>query len=105
MLRLVAPQALREPQRNAVEGNAVQRGAPGLARRNRQGARQRSGGDDLAGRERRVDTVVREQADEMAQRGERTIEDVGGVAAVDHTTVADKIDLERGQRPAPVRSI
>src|SRR4051794_36050938 len=54
------PGGSRKPNRPAAELNAVKPRAPTLAGRDRKGAGQGAGGDDVA--------TAREQADEMAQR-------------------------------------
>ena len=82
------PRRLRKPQPRAVERDAVERCAPGFAGPDRHGARQRPGGDDLAGRKRRMDPVVRQQPDKMTERGERAVENVRGIAPVDVPAVA-----------------
>src|SRR5262245_45831821 len=57
-----------EPNRPAAELDAMKRRTPALAGQNRKGAGQGAGGDDVAGCEWRIDRIVRQQADEMAQR-------------------------------------
>src|SRR6516164_8435439 len=73
MTRLPDPAGSREPNRPAAEFDAVKRRAPALAGQDWKGARQGAGGDDVAGCERRIDRIAREQGDEMAQRRQRAI--------------------------------
>jgi hypothetical protein len=47
-----------------------------------------------ARRQRRMDGIARQQADQVTQRRKRSIEHVGGAAAVDHAAVAQQVDLE-----------
>src|SRR5215475_1284657 len=83
-----------EPNRPATELDAVKRRAPALAGQDWKGARQGAGGDDVAGCQRRIDRIAREQGDEMAQRRQRAVEDVGAMAAIDHGAIAQQIDLK-----------
>ena len=78
----------REPNRPAAEFDAVKRRAPALAGQDRKGAGQGAGSDDVAGCERRIDWIAREQADEMAQRRQRAVEHIGGMAAIDQGAIA-----------------
>jgi hypothetical protein len=65
-----ATSASRKPNGPAAELDAVKRRAPALAGQDRKGAGQGAGGDDVAGCERRIDRIAREQADEMALNAE-----------------------------------
>ena len=80
----------------------MKRRAPALARQDWKGARQGAGGDDVAGCERRIDRIAREQGDEMAQRRQRAVEDIGAMAAIDHGTIAQQIDLETCEIGSPI---
>ena len=79
-----------------VEGDAGQRGRPYLARRDRRDACQRARRDDLAGGERRIDRVARQQLDEMAQGRERPPQDIGRLPLVNklpsHSRSTVKVD-------------
>jgi len=72
----------------------VKRRAPALAGQDRKGAGQGAGGDDVADCERRVDRIAREQADEMAQSGQRAVEHIVSMTALDHGAIAQQLDLE-----------
>src|SRR5262245_12132764 len=88
MTRLPDPAGSREPNRPAAEFDAVKRRAPALAGQDWKGARQGAGGDDVAGCERRIDRIAREQGDEMTQCRQRAVEDIGAMAVIDHGAIA-----------------
>src|SRR5215467_2944430 len=102
MTRLPDPAGSREPNRPAAEFDAVKRRTPALAGQDWKGARQGAGGDDVAGCERRIDRIAGEQADEMAQRRQRAVEDIGAMAAIDHGAIAQQIDLEACEIGSPI---
>src|SRR5215470_14120990 len=91
-----------EPNRPAAELDAMKRRTPALAGQDRKGAGQGAGGDDVAGCEWRIDRIVRQQADEMAQRREGAVEHIGGMAAIDHVAIAQQFDLEREEISDPI---
>ena len=68
-------------------------------------ARQRPGRDDLAGGQRRVHRIVREQPDEMTKRRERPFQDIGRPAVINDHPVAQQIELEGRQRLLPRSSL
>jgi hypothetical protein len=53
---------------DCVKGDSSRGSGPCLARDDRHGLRQRAGADNLAGRERRIDRIARQQANEITQR-------------------------------------
>ena len=79
----------------------MERGAPNLAGLDRHGAGERSRGVDLAGGERRIDRIIRQEPDQMPERGERAVEHIGGMAAIDVPAVAEKVDVEARERREP----
>ena len=91
-----------EPNRPAAELDAVKRRAPALPGQDRKGAGQGAGGDDVAGCERGIDRIAREQADELPQRRQRAVENIGGLAAIDHSTIAQQLDLETSEIGHPI---
>src|SRR6516164_658867 len=47
--------------------------------------------------------IARQQADEVAQRRKRSVENVGRMAVVDDAPLTKKVDLEAGKRFLPFR--
>ena len=91
-----------KPSANFMKRNSGWRGAPHLAGGNRHGSGQRAGADDLAGSERRVERVARQQTYKVAQRRERAAQHVFGMTPVDQPAVAIQLDLECRQRRAAI---
>ena len=46
--------------------------------------------------------IAREQADELPQRRQRAVENIGGLAAIDHSTIAQQLDLETSEIGHPI---
>ena len=94
---------LIKPQPDGIQRDTVERGAPGFTGLHLHGARERSCRYNLACRKRRIDGIARQQADKVTQRGNRSVENVRGAAAICHAAVAKQIDLEGGKRILPLR--
>src|SRR5262245_23166075 len=105
MTRLPDPAGSREPNRPAAELDAVKRRAPALAGQDWKGARQGAGGDDVAGCQRRIDRIAREQGDKMAQRRQRAVEDIGAMTGIDRSAIAQQIDLETCEIGNPIGGV
>src|SRR3984893_629783 len=96
---------LLEPQADAIQRDTMERGAPGFTGIHRHGTRERPRGHNLARCERRIDLLACQQADEMAQRRNGPVENVRGVAGVDHAPIAKKIDRKGGKRFLPFENV
>src|SRR5262245_6389077 len=99
------PTHLIKPQLDLIKPDPLQRRAPRLPCRHRHGARERAGRYDLACGQRWVHWIARQQANKMAQRRERSIEHIGGMAAVDDLAVAQEVDRKVRQRVLPLRAM
>src|SRR5579859_5932846 len=96
------PGRLGQLQADRIKSDPLRYCRPALSGGDRHRLGQCTRGNDLAGGERRIDRVGREQAREMPQRREWAAQHVFAPAAVDQGAVASQINLERAKRSPPL---